>query len=210
LRGSIIRRDRSTIPSALLGDPSFWLIRTFLPSRTVLAISTTCAARKLACLARARISPEIPHQSGSCVAQAILGMHYLFGADSQFNVDSVAVDYEKAFRYLSMAAQQGASRAIANLGYMYLRGLWVPRDIKRAIQLFEEVGKVEFHAALDLARIYARGIDVPLDRERAHEWYSVVAGFENEEFNYDALSEELDEAKAYLAGFDGEPKTGVV
>lgn len=145
---------------------------------------------------------ELTHkaESGSCVAQATLGMHYLFGPDSsQFDVDSVAVDYEKAFRYLSMAAEQGASRAIANLGYMYLRGLGVPTDIKRAIQLFEEVGKVEFHAALDLARIYARGIDVPVDRKRAHEWYSVVAGFENE-FNYDSLSEEFNEAKAYLAG----------
>ena len=149
---------------------------------------------------------ELTHkaESGSCVAQATLGMQYLFGADS------VAVDYEKAFRYLSMAAEQGASRAIANLGYMYLTGLGVPRDIKRAIQLFEEVGKVEFHAALDLARIYARGINVPVDRERAYEWYSVVAGFENERFDYDALSEELNEAKAYLAGFDGEPKTGGV
>ena len=44
--------------------PLFALTRTFLPSRTVSAISTTCAARKSACLSlslsRARISPESP------------------------------------------------------------------------------------------------------------------------------------------------------
>lgn len=123
-------------------------------------------------------------------------MRYLFGADS------VPVDYEKAFRYLSMAAEQGASRAIANLGYMYLNGLGAPKDIKRAIQLLEDVGKVEFHAALDLARIYAQGIDVPTDRATACEWYSVVVAAEDEQFDYDALSEELHEARDYIAEFN--------
>ena len=123
-------------------------------------------------------------------------MRYLFGADS------VPVDYEKAFRYLSMAAEQGASRAIANLGYMYLNGLGAPKDIKRAIQLLEDVGKVEFHAALDLARIYAQGIDVPTDRATTCEWYSVVVAAEDEQFDYDALSEELHEARDYIAEFN--------
>lgn len=135
-------------------------------------------------------------ESGRCVAQATLGMHYLFGGDS------VPVDYEKAFRYLSMAAEQGASRAIANLGYIYLNGLGAPKDIKRAIQLLEDVGKVEFHAALDLARIYAQGIDVSTDRAKAFEWYSVVVAAEDERFDHAALSEELREAKDHIADFN--------
>jgi hypothetical protein len=51
--------------AALLGDPSFWLIRTFLPSRTMSAISTTCAARKSACLARAYLSEKSQNVASS-------------------------------------------------------------------------------------------------------------------------------------------------
>ena len=39
--------------------PPFALTRTFLPSRTVSAISTTWAARKSACLAPARIFARV-------------------------------------------------------------------------------------------------------------------------------------------------------
>jgi len=38
-------------------------------------------------------------ESGSCVAQTTLGISYLYGYDVQ-------IDYDKAFRFLSLAAVQ--------------------------------------------------------------------------------------------------------
>src|ERR1700688_1687317 len=93
-------------------------------------------------------------ESGGCVAQALLGMYYLHGEEP------VALDYDKAFHFLSMAAEQGSSRAIANLGDMYSKGLGVAKDVRKAIQLYEQVGRVEFFAALELGRIYSNGLGI--------------------------------------------------
>ena len=54
-------------------------------------------------------------ESGSCVGQCVLGLHYLYGID-------VDVNYAEAFRLLSAAAEQNVSRAVLNLGYMHLIG----------------------------------------------------------------------------------------
>ena len=130
-------------------------------------------------------------EEGSCAAQSILGLQYLYGSDE------IAVDYEQAHRFLSTAANCGASRAIANLAEMYARGLGVPKDVPRAIQLYERVGKVEFFAAVALGRIYSKGIDVPTNAERALQWYSVAAEFEGRVADCEA---ELEEAKTYVKG----------
>jgi uncharacterized protein len=135
-------------------------------------------------------------ESGQCVAQTTLGMYYLHGEES------VAVDYHKAFRLLSMAAEQRATRAIANLAHMYANGLGVDRDVTKAIQLYEQVGAVEFFAALELARIYANGVDHPRDSVKAVKWYSVVVSFGDEKFDHDSLGEEINEARAYIERFD--------
>ena len=138
-------------------------------------------------------------ESGSCVAQTTLGLVYLYG-DAP-----VDIDYGKALRFLSMAAEQGASRAIANLGDMYLNGLGTARNVSKAIQLYEQVGKLEFFAALELGRIYASGMGVPVDARKALEWYSVALSFAKEDFDCDALAEELSEAKDYVERRIGEP-----
>ena len=131
-------------------------------------------------------------ESGGCAAQTAVGICYLYGDDS------VAVDYAKAFRFLSMAAEQGASRAIANLGDMYLNGLGTARNLNKAISLYEQVARVEFFAALELGRIYAGGRGLSADPPKAVEWYTVAISFAEEDFDYDALSDELKEAKAYV------------
>jgi TPR repeat protein len=126
--------------------------------------------------------------AGSCVAQGILGVHYLEGI-------GVDVDYQEAFRLLSAAANQGASRAIANLADMYAQGLGIPQDIAKAIQLYERVGKVEFFAAIALGRIYSNRVGVPVDLDQAFEWYSAAVAFEGRVADCDELSE----AKAYVS-----------
>jgi len=69
------------------------------------------------------------------------------------------------------------------------------------------VAKVEGRAQLELARIYARGEGVPADPEAALKWYSEVASPEEgvddsvmAAFVGAVTFEEIEEAKAYLAG----------
>ena len=127
-------------------------------------------------------------EAGSCSAQAILGLQFLYGGDE------ITVDYEQAHRFLSAAADKGASRAIVNLANMYAQGLGVAKDPQRAIELYERVGRVEFFAAIALGRIYSTGTSVPADLDRAFVWYRTAVAFE------DRVSdcEELREAKAYV------------
>jgi uncharacterized protein len=131
-------------------------------------------------------------EAGSCASQAILGLRYLYGTDE------VAVDYQQALRFLSAATEQGSSRAIANLAYMHELGLGTPRDLTKAIQLYERVGNVEFFAAIALGRIYSKELGLSMNPEEAFRWYSVAAAFEGRV----TPCEELTEAKAYVAGRD--------
>jgi len=81
---------------------------------------------------------------------------------------------------------------------MYLNGLGTAKDVGEAIRLYERVAKLEFFAAIELARIYARGTAGQVDPKKALEWYSVAASFEGPEFDYDAVGAEFNEAKAYV------------
>src|SRR2546426_463005 len=88
-------------------------------------------------------------ESGSVVAQSILGACYLYGID-------VEVDYEQAFRLLSASASAGASRSIVNLARMHAEGLGIPRNLPEAIRLYEVAAKAgEFLAQIELGRIAA-------------------------------------------------------
>jgi len=66
---------------------------------------------------------------GSCVAQTVLGMNYLWGIDTE-------VDYEEAFRLLSEAAGQGAPRALSNLARMHADGRGIPQNLPEAVRLY--------------------------------------------------------------------------
>src|SRR5215831_10258053 len=109
--------------------------------------------------------------SGSVVAQAMLGLCYLYGRETDVN-------YPEAFRLLSIAKDKGASRAVANLAIMYAQGLGVPRDMAKAIRFYEAVEEGEVRAQLELARIYARGIGVEADPKRALSLYTGIAKLE--------------------------------
>lgn len=128
---------------------------------------------------------------GSAAAQTTLGLYYLFG------YGPVGINYTEAFRLLSMASKQGASTALVNLAYMYQHGLGIEKNNEQAIKLYEQVGRVQFFAALELGRIYSQGSGVQQDSRKALEWYLVVAAYGGPEFNED-LRNELDEAKDYI------------
>jgi hypothetical protein len=127
-------------------------------------------------------------ESGSCAAQSILGARYLDGID-------VEPDYQEAFRLLSMAATQGASRAVVNLARMHAEGLGIRRNVPEAIRLYKTVANVEFLAPVELGRIYSRGLGVPSDPGEALKWYTAAV-----ESKGIGDCEELCEAKEYVAG----------
>ena len=134
-------------------------------------------------------------EAGSCVAQSILGLCYLYG-------DDVEVDYKEAFRFLSAAAEQGASRAVLNLGHMYAQGLGIPQNVPEAIRLFEAVGKPSsstdaFAARIELGRVLSRGVGIPIDKDAALKWYSAAIELAAD----DDDSEDLREARAYVASY---------
>jgi len=130
-------------------------------------------------------------EAGSCVAQTILGISYLYGYE-------VAVDYKEAFRFLAVA---GTSRAFLNLGIMHAKGLGIPQNLSEAIRLFEAVAKPAdstdaFQARVELGRIYSSGLGVPLDVRKARDWYKSALALVNDRDDSDGVRE----AKAYIAG----------
>src|SRR3954463_15436838 len=132
-------------------------------------------------------------EGGSCVHQSILGICYLDGID-------VERDYDEAFRWLSAAAAQGASRAVLNLGHMYSQGLGMAQNMAEAVSLFTAVAKPSdssdaFAARIELGRIFSKGIGIPADADEALKWYSGAIALATK----DEDSEELREARAYVA-----------
>jgi TPR repeat protein len=145
--------------------------------------------------------PELQRaaESGSVVAQSMLGLCYLYG-------HGVEVDYKEALRLLSIAMDKGASRAIVNLAHMYAEGLGVPKDLPKAIRFYEAVAKAEVRAQLELGRMYSRGVGVPANPEVALRWYSAAAARDDgvddsatAAFVGALTFDEIKEAKAYVA-----------
>jgi len=137
---------------------------------------------------------------GSVVAQSVLGICHLYGRE-------VEVDYTEARRLLSAAADKGSSRAMVNLARMHAEGLGVPRNLPKAIGLYEAVAKVEVRAQLELGRIYARGAGIPQNPKAALACYATVAlredGVEDSTtaaFVGAVTFEEIEEAKNYVTG----------
>jgi len=133
--------------------------------------------------------------AGSCVAQSMLGLSYLYGYE-------VEVNYQEAFKYLS-AADQGGSRATLNLGLMYAKGLGIPKDMLTAIRLLEAVAKPSdssdaFAARIELGRLYSLNPQVHADAEKALSWYKAAMALANDREN----SQELCEARNYIARMD--------
>lgn len=131
-------------------------------------------------------------EAGSCAAQSILGGCYLYGYE-------VEVDYKEAFRLLSAAAEQGASRAVLNLGRMHAKGLGIPQNIPEAIRLFEAVGRPSnssdaFSARIELGRLFSRGVGIPVNKDAALKWYAAAIELAPDDAD---LAEELREARAY-------------
>ena len=83
---------------------------------------------------------------------------------------------KEALEYLSLAAKQGLPHAQVTLGWIYLHGLGVPRDVKAAFD-WNMKGALQGHpeGATNIAFQYENGIGVAKSVEKAKDWYSYAA-----------------------------------
>jgi uncharacterized protein len=132
-------------------------------------------------------------EAGSCVAQGMLGACLLYGIE-------VEIDHAEAFKWLSAAAEQRASRPTLNLAYMHQQGLGIPVNPQQAIKLFTAVATPSdstdaFAARIELGRTFASGLGVPMNESEAEKWYSAALAVATMEDD----AEMVEEAKSFMA-----------
>lgn len=109
-------------------------------------------------------------EEGDVNAQLTLGYMYLYGEEG------VEIDYDKAFRYYSMAAAQKDNVAVNNLGSLYYSGIGTEKDLLKAATLFDEAAKLgNVEAAVNLAFIYLSGSNVGKNSRAAMELFKQAA-----------------------------------
>lgn len=96
---------------------------------------------------------------GSLTDQMNLGYMYLYGTNG------VEQNYDKAFYYYELAANQKDPIALNNLGSFYFNGIGTKRDIAKATEYFKKAAELgEDNAATNLAFIYLTGGHKDLSR----------------------------------------------
>lgn len=132
--------------------------------------------------------------SGSVIAQDILGIFYLVGQKD------LPEDHSKAVYWLTKAAQGSSSDAQFVLGSMYLVGHGVPQDSSKGIELLRQssdqgLGKAQFM----LAVAYTEGNGVERDFVQAAKWFLLANG-NGSKHAFDMLSDvEGDMSPAQIA-----------
>jgi len=119
------------------------------------------------------------------VSQGVLGICLLYGIE-------IDVDYAEAYRWLSAAADQRASRPTLHLAHMHQKGLGIPVNVQQAIKLYTSVAKPSdstdaFPARIELGRIFATGSGVPVDQTEALKWYSAALAVASEDDEADEI-----------------------
>lgn len=86
---------------------------------------------------------------GDVDACLTLGYMYLYGENG------LQQDSEKAFKYYTLAADQGDKIALNNLGSLYYSGIGTQKSVVKAVKLFEEAARLgNNEAAVNLAFVY--------------------------------------------------------
>ena len=97
---------------------------------------------------------------GFVTAQVVLGGIYYVGSDDGV----IEVDYDKARKWSSLAAEQGDAGAECTLGTMYYKGEGVEQNYKEAFKLFKHSAeKGDLIAEFNLAYMYYTGEGVTQD-----------------------------------------------
>lgn len=95
-------------------------------------------------------------------------------------------NYETAVKYYRMAAEQGYSRALSNLGFMYNNGYGVAKDYTAAVKYYQLAADLGYEVAENnLGVMYHNGHGVERDHEQAVKYYqrSADKGYSYGQFN---------------------------
>ena len=113
---------------------------------------------------------------------AIIGSSLLtLGCSKDLELEQCKVNYSKdnyseAFKFCSVAAEQGHAEAQYNLGSMYHEGEGVKRDYIKAVEWLQKAAEQGYaDAQNNLGYMYDRGQGVKQDYFKAFEWYQKAA-----------------------------------
>jgi hypothetical protein len=113
-------------------------------------------------------------EKGDLDAQLFLGYAYLYGENG------LPVDYNKAFKYYSLAAAQNDAIALNNLGSLYYNGIGVQRDSKQAAELFAKAAdKGNVDACVNLGFMLISGEGAHIDKARALAYFEKASTTDN-------------------------------
>lgn len=85
-------------------------------------------------------------------------------------------DYTKAYGKWYLSSLEGHVVAKANLGVLYMEGLGVLQNHRKAYELLSQAAQMGIpFAQFNLALMYEKGRGIPQDRARAHMWYNLAA-----------------------------------
>lgn len=129
-------------------------------------------------------------------AQCLLGKLYLAVKNLWNPVENPYADPERGLFWLSKAADAGNDGAQYQLGKLYRDGLYVAKDMDRAVHLFIAAAEQKnSFAAYALGKLYLAGTDVPRDIGSAVKWLTAAAELDNPFAQYRL-------GKIYLQGED--------
>lgn len=105
-------------------------------------------------------------KSGNLPTQAVLGQLYLYQLE----------DYDKAFKWISTAVENGHKDAIFDLADMYKNGHGVEQDKQKAFSLYLQSAEQGVdYAQLEVAMSYQFGKNVDMNLEKAAFWHHKAA-----------------------------------
>ena len=107
--------------------------------------------------------------NGNSAAQNYLGICYMEGK-------GVDVNPQKAFYWLTKAAENGNIKALNNLGWCYEKGFGVDKNDFQAYSFYKTSAlKGHEHAYVNLAQCYMRGVGTQPDTIKAIAWFEKAA-----------------------------------
>ena len=96
----------------------------------------------------------------------------------------VEKDYKKAYEYLTKAIEQGSNYAVGNLGEMYLKGVYVKKNLNKAFQLTKQSAEDENNPNPDamrrLASCYRYGYGTKKNPSMEKYWLGKAAEYGDE------------------------------
>lgn len=114
---------------------------------------------------------------------------YLQGMNNLRKQNEQENDYEKAYALLKQAAEMNDPYAIAEIGWFYLNGHFVKKDIRKAKELFEHaLERGNPKGAFYLGTIYQLGLGRKINFAKANEYFNTSVSFALREIK---LGEEL-------------------